>query len=229
MPLLLPRQRDSILLVIRPGQVVSALGAAVRNDNVRRVELAWGAAIAAEWAHFVALGVFAYEEGGTAAVGIAGLVRLLPAGALAPFAASLGDRFRRERFLLAMALIGAGALAGSGAAAFAGDRNLVFAFAAVVGLSSTLIRPALQALLPSLARTPEELIASNGATSTIESLGTLVGPVCAGLLVSVANVGVVFVVAAAALLGGAVLLARVRVEGRINLTATANDESAQKM
>jgi MFS family permease len=209
--------------------MVSALGAAVRNENIRRVELAWGAAVAAEWAHFVALGVFAYEEGGAAAVGIAGLLRLLPAGVLAPFAASLGDRFRRERFLLAMALIGAGALAGSGAAAFAGQRNLVFILAAVVGLSSTLIRPALQALLPSLARTPEELIASNGATSTIESLGTLVGPVCAGVLVALAEVGVVFVVAAAALLGAAALLARVRVEGRINLTATANDTSAREM
>ena len=215
--------------MIRPTQIVAALGTAVRNENIRRVELAWGAAVAAEWAHFVALGVFAYEEGGAAAVGIAGLVRLLPAGVLAPFAASLGDRFRRERFLLAMALIGAGALAGSGAAAFVGDRNFVFVFAAVVGLSSTLIRPALQALLPSLARTPEELIASNGATSTIESLGTLVGPVCAGVLVALANVGVVFVVAAAALLGAAALLARVRVEGRINLTATAHDASAGEM
>jgi MFS family permease len=215
--------------VIRPAQVVWAVGAAVRNENVRRVELAWGAAIAAEWAHFVALGVFAYQEGGTAAVGIAGLVRLLPAGALAPIAASLGDRFRRERFLLAMSLIGAGALAGSGAAAFAGDRILVFVFAAVVGLSSTLIRPALQALLPSLARTPEELIASNGATSTVESLGTLVGPFCAGVLVSLADVGLVFVVAAAALVGAAALLARVRVEGRIDLTASADDESAQEM
>jgi MFS family permease len=209
--------------------MVSALGAAVRNENIRRVELAWGAAVAAEWAHFVALGVFAYEEGGTAAVGIAGLLRLLPAGILAPFAASLGDRFRRERFLLAMALIGAGALAGSGAAAYAGERNLVFAFAAVVGVSSTLIRPALQALLPSLARTPEELIASNGATSTIESLGTLVGPVCAGLLVALADVGAVFVAAAVALLGAAALLARVRVEGRINLTAAAEGESAREM
>jgi len=209
--------------------MVSALGTAVRNENIRRVELAWGAAVAAEWAHFVALGVFAYEEGGTAAVGIAGLLRLLPAGILAPFAASLGDRFRRERFLLAMALIGAGALAGSGAAAYAGERNLVFAFAAVVGVSSTLIRPALQALLPSLARTPEELIASNGATSTIESLGTLVGPVCAGLLVALADVGAVFVAAAIALLGAAALLARVRVEGRINLTAAAEDESAREM
>jgi MFS family permease len=209
--------------------MVSALGAAVRNENVRRVELAWGAAIAAEWAHFVALGVFAYEEGGAAAVGIAGLVRLLPAGILAPFAASFGDRFRRERFLLAMALIGAAALAGSAAAAFSGDEILVFVFAAVVGLSSTLFRPALQALLPSLARTPEELIASNGATSTIESLGTLVGPITAGVLVAVADVGVVFAVGAVTLLGAAALLARVHVEGRINLTASPEDESAREM
>ena len=29
---------------------------------MRRAELAWGAAVSAEWAHFVALGVFAYPE-----------------------------------------------------------------------------------------------------------------------------------------------------------------------
>lgn len=144
---------------------------AVRNENVRRVELAWGAAIAAEWGHFVALGVFAYTEGGASAVGIAGLVRLLPAAVLAPAAASLGDRFRRERLLFAVTLLGAAGLAASAAAAFADQHILVYAFAAVVGLSSTLIRPTLQALLPSLARTPQELIASNGATSTIESVG----------------------------------------------------------
>src|SRR4051812_32001303 len=162
--------------MLEPRRLVSAIGASFRNENVRRVELAWGAAIAAEWAHFVALGVFAYQQGGTSAVGIAGLVRLLPAACVAPFAASLGDRFRRERFLLAMALVGAIALAASAAAAIAENRTLVFIFAAVVGLSATLIRPALQALLPSLVRAPDELIASNGATSTIESIGTLVGP-----------------------------------------------------
>src|SRR5256885_13093684 len=48
------------------------------------------------------------------------------------------------------------------------------------------------------------LIASNGATSTIESLGTLVGPVVAGLLVSVANVAAVFALGAGALVVGAV-------------------------
>ena len=214
--------------MFRLGQVVSALGVAVRNDNVRRVELAWGAAIGAEWAHFVALGVFAYERGGAAAVGVAGLVRLLPAAAVAPFAASLGDRFRRERFLLAMTLVGSGALAASAAAAFAAEQVLVFVFAAVVGISSTLIRPALQALLPSLARTPEELIAANAATSTVESVGTLAGPLLAGVLVSFADVGVVFIGSAGMLLAATALLARVRVEGRISLAA-AEEQTARRL
>ena len=199
--------------------VVSALGTAVRNENVRLVQLAWGGAIASEWAHFVALGVFAYEEGGPSAVGLAGLVRLLPAAVVAPFASSLGDRFRRERFLLAMLLLGAAALGASAAAAFAGNTALVFAFAAVLGVSSTLVRPALQALLPSLARTPQELIASNGATSTVEGAGTLVGPIAAGVLASQTSVGAVFLCGAAVLLVAAGLLARVRVEAGTRLVA----------
>jgi MFS family permease len=207
------------LRVVRPGQVLAALGAAVRNADIRRVELAWGAAIGAEWAHFVALGVFAYEDGGASAVGVAGLVRLLPAAVIAPFAASLGDRFRRESFLLAMALVGSVALAGSALAFYADAESLVYAFAALLGIATTLIRPTLQALLPSLARTSEELIASNGATSTIESLGTLVGPLLAGVLVSLADAGLVFAVGAGALVLAAMFLARVRVEGRIDLVA----------
>jgi MFS family permease len=206
-----------------PRQLVEAVGSALRNVDVRRVEIAWGAAITAEWAHFVAFGVFAYEYGGVSAVGIAGLVRLLPAAIVAPFAAALGDRFPRERFLLAMSLLGAVALGGS-AAAFAVDAEiLVFACAALFGLAVTLIRPALQALLPSLARTPAELIASNGATSTVESLGTLVGPLLAGLLVAVSGAGLVFGVGAGAMVVAAATVSRVRVRGRIELRAPANE------
>jgi MFS family permease len=209
--------------------VISALGAAVRNENIRRVELAWGAAIVAEWAHFVALGIFAYEQGGTSAVGIAGLVRLLPGAVVAPFAASFGDRFRRERFLLTLTLVGAIALAGSAVAAWAHSRALVFGFAGVVGVSATLIRPALQALLPSLARTPQELIASNCATSTIESIGTLIGPLCAGVLVTFGDVGLVFALGAGVLLIGAALLSQVRVESRVELTDEHERASVRRM
>jgi MFS family permease len=208
----------------RPAQLAAALAVSVRNPDIRRVELAWGAAITAEWAHFVAFGVFAYEQGGASAVGIAGLVRLLPAAIVAPFAASLGDRFRREHFLLIMSLVGSLALGASAVAAYEDVVVLVFAFAALFGLACTLIRPTLQALLPSLARTPEELIASNAATSTIESLGTLFGPLIAGVLVSVANVGLVFALGAGALLLGATFLARVKVEGGIDLAAAAAAE-----
>jgi MFS family permease len=191
----------------------------LRNEDLRRAELAWCASITAEWAHFVALGVFAYEVGGTFAVGVAGLVRLLPATLVAPFAASVGDRVRRERFLVAVALVGSTALVGSAAAFFFGKSEaVVFALASLVGLASTLVRPALRALLPSLARTPQELIAANGATSIVEGIGTLAGPLIAGVLVSIAEVGAVFAVASIAFLTAALLFARVHVQGRVRAT-----------
>jgi MFS family permease len=214
--------------VNRAAHALAGLVAVLRNENLRRLELAWGAMITAEWAHFVALGVFAYGAGGTVAVGIAGLVRMLPAALIAPFAASLGDRFRRERFLVSIALLGAAALAASAVVFFVSENEpAIFALAAVVGLSSTLVRPAQQALLPSLARTPEELIGSNGATSTVESLGTLIGPLLAGVLVSVADAGVVFAVGAGAMLAAALLFALVKVPGRLQATPAAQTEPAR--
>ena len=155
---------------------------------------------------------------------------MLPAAFVAPLAGGLGDRFRRERFLLAIALAGSAALAASGLAFFAGRSQVaIYLLAGVVGVTSTLFRPALQAILPSLARTPEELIASNGATSTIESLGMLAGPLLAGVLVSLADPGVVFFVAAAALLVAAGLLAGVRCEGRIQVTAASRGDDAREL
>ena len=213
--------------VTRARQLFTTLGSALRNPSIRRAELAWGAAISAEWAHFVAFGVYAYDVGGPTAVGIAGLVRLLPAAIVAPFAASLGDRFPRERFLLGLMVVAALALGASAAAFFADAESLVFAFAALLGFAVTLIRPALQALLPSLARSPEELIASNGATSTVESLGTLIGPLLAGLLVSLADAGVVFAAGAGAFAVAAILVARVTVEDRVSLTSPG--EGARKL
>jgi MFS family permease len=205
----------------RVRQVLASLGVAASNGDIRRAQLAWGATISAEWAHFVALGVFAYSHGGSTAVGIAGVVRLLPAAIIAPFASSLGDRFRRERFLLGLVLMGGAALAASVAGALMDDRLIVFGAAAVVGICSTLFRPALVALLPSLARTAQELIAANGATSTIESLGTLLGPLGAGVLVVFTDVTAIFAVAAFVLLASAGLLARISVEGSMAKPLTA--------
>jgi MFS family permease len=212
---------------VRSHAGAASLVVAARSAPLRRAELAWGGLVAAEWAHFVALGVFAYRVGGTSAVGIAGVARMLPAAVLAPFAASLADRFRRERFLLAIAVIGATALAVSAVGALADERYTVVAAAAVVGISSTLFRPALQALLPSLASTPQELVAANSTTSVLESAGTVVGPVAAAALVATAGVSAIFATGAATLVLSAVLLGRLHVDAERAVGAGQGSELMQ--
>jgi MFS family permease len=187
----------------------------MRNRQLRALELAWGAAITAEWAHFVALGVFAYQEDGTLGVGIVGFIRLLPAAAIAPFAASLGDRFPRERFLAGVCLLGTVAMSASAAAYSLGPfPYVIYALAAVAAIASTLFRPANQALLPSLASTPDELVAANAFSSTLESLGTFAGPLVGGAVVALANAGWVFGAASVMFSLATVLVTSITVVGR---------------
>jgi MFS family permease len=212
--------RGLVRVIARSRQSLSTFNSALHNPDIRRIESAWALAIGAEWAHFVALGVFAYSHGGTAFVGLAGLVRLLPAGALAPFASSLGDRLPRERLLLFLLLLEAAALCASGAAALAGGRLAVLLLAAVIGITSTLVRPAVQSILPSLARTPSELIASNGASSTFEGLGALGGPLVVGATIVFVGAAGVFIASGVTLLAACVTLSRVRVPGQADLAGT---------
>jgi MFS family permease len=198
----------------RLSEAVDAYRTVFRNPPLRRVQLAYGASITAEWGAVVALAVFAYQIRGAVGVGIVGLVRMLPAAVATPFAALLADRFRRERVLLWIELAAAAALAASTVAFFAGRAEVpIYVFAGLLAIFTTLIRPTLAALLPSLATTPEELIAANGASLTTESLGTLVGPILAGVIVAGADAGVVFAAAAGLYLLGAALLKGVHAEG----------------
>ena len=185
------------------------------NRNLRRLELAYGTSVMAEWAFTVSLAVFAYNHGGAKAVGILGVVRLLPAAIATPFTAALADRYERERALVGVSLLSAAALAAAAGLFYAG-RNVaaIFAFAAAHAVVSTLCRPAVAALTPSLATTPQQLVAVNGISLTVEGLGTLVGPLIAGVIVATADAGVVFVLGAIAYLASALALAAIRVEGR---------------
>ena len=72
-----------------------ALGAVLSNPTLRRLQLAWVGSILGDWAYLVALGVYAYDQGGAGAVGLVGLIRLVPAAIVSPFSATLVDRFSR--------------------------------------------------------------------------------------------------------------------------------------
>jgi predicted MFS family arabinose efflux permease len=107
------------------------------------------------------------------------------------------------------------ALIGVAAAAVYSDAPslLVYVVAGLVSISSTPFRPAEAALVPRLARTPEELTAANVAASTIESFGTFGGPAIGGLLLAASGPGVVFILTASALLWSAFLISGIRLGG----------------
>ena len=79
---------------------LAATAAVFHNRSLRRVLLAFIGFSLAEWGSWIAILVYAYGRGGAAEAGLAALVQLAPSAVVAPVAASLGDRMRRERALL---------------------------------------------------------------------------------------------------------------------------------
>src|SRR5215210_8639833 len=84
----------------RLADAAAAFTSNARNPDLRRAQLSFLGAWTAEWAFTVALGIVAYRDGGATAVGLVGLLRMLPSAVIAPLAAPLADRGRRERVLV---------------------------------------------------------------------------------------------------------------------------------
>lgn len=184
-----------------------ALRDVFHNRSLRHLQLAWAGSIIGSWAYTVALVVFAYGHGGATAVGLVGVIRWLPAAVASPFAAILGDRYSRVRVMLAADLVRAAALAVMAVVVLSdGPVALVYLLASGVAVTTTAFQPAQAALLPSLARTPEELTAANVSSSTLESLGFCVGPALGGVLLAVSTTWVVFFVTAGTFIWSALQL-----------------------
>jgi MFS family permease len=196
---------------------LTALGSSFRSPDIAKVLAAYLTFTITEWAAFIALIVYAYEDGGSVMVGLVSLLQLIPAAILAPIGSVLGDRHRRERVLLFAyaALTGTTALA---ALALLTDAPapLVYASATSAGWVITLVRPTHASLLPRLARTPEELSSAYAASGVLESFSVLLGPLLAGALMGLApgalsGPGIVDAVLAVLLLMGTVSVASIRV------------------
>jgi MFS family permease len=182
-----------------------------RNPSLRRLQLAWIGSSVGTWGYVIALMVYAYRQGGPAAVGLVGLIRWFPAAIAAPFGGMLGDRFPRLRVMVLSDLVRAAAMAAAAVAiAVDSPAAIVYLLAVLVTLVSQAFQPAESALLPTLAESPEELAAANVASSTIESAGYFVGPALGGVLLAVSNVETVFAATAAAFLWSAGMLALIR-------------------
>src|SRR5215212_3546055 len=184
-----------------------------RSRNLRRAQLAFGAMWSGEWAATVALGVVAFRDGGAAAIGLVGLLRMAPAALVAPFAATIADRVRREVVLAWVGLV-RGITLGIAAAVIAADgpTGMVYAALVVATVAQTLYRPAHSALLPTLCVTPTELTSANVVRGLLDSLATLVGPLLAAVLLGVSGPAAAFAAAAGVSLLATALVAGVRYE-----------------
>ncbi len=183
---------------------------AFATADLRRLQLASVASCTGGWAFMVGLSVYAYGEGGATAVGLAALVRMLPAGLAAPFVGLVADRRSRRDVLVVScagraAVVAAIAVAVQASAPFA----VVLALAALLTVLQTAQRPAQAALLAQLARTPVELAAGNAAWSGLDNASFLLGALLGGVLIATTGTTLVFTVTAVMFVVAALALARI--------------------
>ena len=191
----------------RMRSALGALRAVFASPALRRLQLAWIGSILGAWAYIVALGVYAYDQGGPAAVGLVGLIRFFPAAILAPFTSSLVDRFSRVTVMVWSDVVRSAVMLGAAATIAAdGPAPMVYALVAVSAVAGTLFRPAKSALLPALVTSPGELTAANVASSALESVGMFLGPALGGALLAISSPSVVFAANGLAFLWSAALV-----------------------
>ncbi len=185
------------------------------NAPLRRLQLATAATSLGKWAFSLSLGVYAYREGGAAAIGVAALVQTIPATIAAPFFGLAGDRFPRQRVLagtnairaLLLCLIALAVLEGAALV-------LVFALAALFSTVSTANQPARAALIPVLARTPAELASAMSLMAAIDASSFLVGAGLGGIVLAGTSVQFLVTACCVAYLAAVAMIVRIPVDAR---------------
>ena len=199
----------------RLGESGRAFASVFTNPALRRINVANAASVIGDSAYAVAVAVWAYEEGGAAAVGVFGVLRYLSMALLAPLFATLADRHERRLVMIGSDLSSAAVIV-VGAVLIAADGPPVAIYAAglLAGVLSLAFRPAEAALLPEVATDPRELTSANVVSSTIESVGFFAGPVLGAVLLAVADVPIVYLVNALTFVVSAAFLVGLRVPDR---------------
>jgi predicted MFS family arabinose efflux permease len=183
---------------------------------------AWLLVSTARWAFMVALSVYAFDLSGAGGVGAVTAAGLLPSVLTAPVMGHLVDRVDRARVAAlscvgqAVCMGGAAALAGAGAAL-----PWIVVLTALIAVAATAPRPALQALMPALALTPEQLSRATAVWSAVDNGGFLLGAGAGGIAITA--FGIAAVLGAAAVM---LVLAGVFAASLPSVRATALDAGA---
>jgi MFS family permease len=185
---------------------------ALRQPDIRRLEVAWVLSLTGTFGYTVALLAYAYAEGGSHLVAAYGVASTVPGALLTPVLMSLTDRIGAATMLRATTATRTTLVALAAAFAFADAPGpLVVALAAGAHSLSATFRPTQATSLPWLARTPAELTAATVTATMAENLAALVGPVLAGVVLAAWDAPTAIAVSAGCLLLATTSLLRLSV------------------
>jgi MFS family permease len=183
----------------------------VRNPVLARVGAALALYRLAEFGPWIAILVFAYGHGGATSAGVVSLGLLVPTALAAPVAGPLIDRYGAGRVLFGGYAAQALAMGATAASMLAGAPPLVcYVFGAATATLLTVTHSAHAVMSPAIARTTEQLVALNAITGWILSVGLVVAPAGAGLILAVASPGAVYAAGSLCLIGAAALVLPLR-------------------
>jgi MFS family permease len=199
------------------------------NRNLRRMQLAFTGSLIGTWAYATAVSVWAYGVGGAKAVGIFIAVRLAVMAIGTPFVSTLADKYSRKRVMIYSDLYCAVLIAAATACLYAGTPALpIFVLATLTAFGGSAFRAAQGAITPQLANTTEELTASNGTASTLESLAIFVGPAIGAGLLAVADVEIVFLLNVASFVWSMFMVSGIRLHNAAAESAQPDPKEDQE-
>jgi MFS family permease len=180
---------------------LAPLAKLTRNPTLRRCGIGFALFNAAEYGEWIAVLVYAYNQGGAKASGILAAAQLLPCVVIAPLLATFADRYQAGWVLVAgyaAQAVGMGLLAIALLAH--GPPSVVYVFAILAAPAFNATRPTMNVVLPAAVHTPDELTAGNAALGWIESAGIMVGPIVAAGVIAIGGPGWVVAAFAVAML-----------------------------
>jgi MFS family permease len=178
-----------------------------RNRELRLVTTAFSCFIVTEYAVWIAMLVYAFDQGGVVTSGLVALAQLVPAAIAGPLVAPWADRHSPVTVLIGGYVTQALGMAATAAFILVDQPFAAYAGAVVASTAVATTRPAQAALVPALTREVQQLTAANVVFGWVDSLSVLVAGGAVGLALTFGGVATVFA-CGAVLLGAAVMLVR---------------------
>lgn len=190
---------------------LSTVRSLAADAALRRIVAALGLYRLAEFGPWVAMLVYAFEQGGATATGLVSLGLLVPTALAAPLAGPLIDARGASRVLVGAYLAQAIVMGATAAALLLGAPSLVvYGLGALTAMALVVTHPAHAVMSPGVSRSTEQLVALNAATGWILSIGLVVAPALAGVVLAVGSPGAVYAAGAVCVLAAFVLVLPLR-------------------